>query len=155
AAHEEAFLDNLTVPDRVKPDLIEVRAFLALWRDLSLEANDELIAVHIGTLDLEIMHFVVRFPPFAFSFDRLAPLEHRHIAGHRLAAHDFVGHELLTSGLYFALRAHVGESFRQLLGTHMSNPSLAGPLAGNVRTILRRLQARLASSRHSAARLQH
>src|SRR5215469_12320607 len=44
AAHEEAFLDNLTVPDRVKPDLIEVHAFLALWRDLSLKANDELIA---------------------------------------------------------------------------------------------------------------
>jgi hypothetical protein len=35
-----------------------VHAFLAFWRDLSLEANDELIAVHIGTLDLEIMHFV-------------------------------------------------------------------------------------------------
>src|SRR5271169_4468389 len=34
AAHEEAFLDDLTVPDRVKPDLIEVHAFLALWRDL-------------------------------------------------------------------------------------------------------------------------
>src|SRR5262249_20226487 len=63
------------------------------------EANDELIAVHIGTLDLEIMHFVVRLPPFVFSFARLAPLEHRHIAGHRLAAHDVVGPELLTSGL--------------------------------------------------------
>src|SRR5215470_2152106 len=74
-------------------------AFLALWRNLSLEANDELIAVHIGTLDLEIMHFVVRFPPFAFSFDRLAPLELRHISGHRLTAHDVVGPELLTSGL--------------------------------------------------------
>jgi hypothetical protein len=34
AAHEEAFLDDLTVPDRVKPDLIEVHAFLALWRYL-------------------------------------------------------------------------------------------------------------------------
>jgi len=34
AAHEEAFLDDLTVPDRVKPDLIEVHAFLALGRDL-------------------------------------------------------------------------------------------------------------------------
>jgi hypothetical protein len=34
AAHEEAFLDDLTVPDGVKPDLIEVHAFLALWRYL-------------------------------------------------------------------------------------------------------------------------
>ena len=34
AAYEEAFLDDLTVPDRVKPDLIEVHAFLALRRDL-------------------------------------------------------------------------------------------------------------------------
>ena len=66
AAHEEAFLDDLTVPDRVKPDLIEGHAFLALWSDLSLEANDELIAVHVGTLNLEIMHFVVRFPPLVF-----------------------------------------------------------------------------------------
>lgn len=33
-AHEEAFLDDLTVPDRVKPDLIEVHALLALGRDL-------------------------------------------------------------------------------------------------------------------------
>jgi hypothetical protein len=34
AAHEEAFLDDLTVADRVEPDLIEVHAFLALGRDL-------------------------------------------------------------------------------------------------------------------------
>jgi hypothetical protein len=34
AAHEEAFLDDLTVPDRVKPYLIEVHALLALGRDL-------------------------------------------------------------------------------------------------------------------------
>ena len=34
AAHEEAFLDDLTVMDRVKPDLIELHAFLALRRDL-------------------------------------------------------------------------------------------------------------------------
>jgi len=99
AAHEEAFLDDLTVPDPVKPDLIEVHAFLALWRDLSLKSNDKLIAVHVGTLDLEVMHFVVRFPPLAFSFDRLAPLELRHIAGHRLTAHDVIGPEFLTSGL--------------------------------------------------------
>src|ERR1700747_1606312 len=98
AAHEEALLDDLTVPDGVKPDLIEVHAFLALWRDLSLKANDELIAVHVRTLHLEIMHFVVRFPPLAFSFDRLAPLELRHISGHRLTAHDVVGPEFLTSG---------------------------------------------------------
>ena len=55
AAHKETFLDDLTVADRVKPNLVEVHAFLALWRDLSLKANDELIAVHVGTLDLEIM----------------------------------------------------------------------------------------------------
>jgi hypothetical protein len=54
AAHEEAFLDDLAVPDRVKPDLIEVHAFLALWRDLSLKANDELIAVHVGPLTLKL-----------------------------------------------------------------------------------------------------
>ena len=30
AGHEEAFLDDLAVPDLVKPDLIEVHAFLAL-----------------------------------------------------------------------------------------------------------------------------
>jgi hypothetical protein len=34
AAHEEAFLDDLAVPDGVKSDLIEVHAFLALWRDV-------------------------------------------------------------------------------------------------------------------------
>jgi hypothetical protein len=34
AAPEEAFLHDLAVADRVKPDLIEVHAFLALWRDL-------------------------------------------------------------------------------------------------------------------------
>ena len=48
ATHEKAFLDDPTVPDRVKPDLIEVDAFLALWRDIQLEANDELIPVPQG-----------------------------------------------------------------------------------------------------------
>src|SRR5215510_3930967 len=50
ATHEKAFLGDPTVPDRVKPDLIEVDAFLAFWRDIQLEANDELIPVHIRTL---------------------------------------------------------------------------------------------------------
>jgi hypothetical protein len=99
ATHEKAFLDDPTVPDRVKPDLIEVDAFLALWRDIQLEANDELIPVHIRTLDLKIMNFVVRVPPLGFSFHRLAPLEFCHIAGHRLTAHDVVGPEFLTGGL--------------------------------------------------------
>src|SRR5262245_5217792 len=118
ATHEKAFLDDPTVPDRVKPDLIEVDAFLALWRDIQLEANDELIPVHIRTLDLKIMNFVVRVPPLGFSFHRLAPLEFCHIAGHRLTAHDVVGPEFLTGGLQFALGAHVGESFCQLLRIH-------------------------------------
>src|SRR5262245_1696199 len=99
ATHEKAFLDDPTVPDRVKPDLIKVDAFLALWRDIQLEANDELIPVHIRTLDLKIMNFVVRVPPLGFSFHRLAPLEFCHIAGHRLTAHDVVGPEFLTGGL--------------------------------------------------------
>ena len=34
AAHEEAFLDDLTVADGVKADLIEVHAFLAFGRDI-------------------------------------------------------------------------------------------------------------------------
>ena len=34
AAHEEAFLDDLTIPDCVQPDLIKVHTFLALGRDL-------------------------------------------------------------------------------------------------------------------------
>src|SRR5262245_17749159 len=99
ATHEEAFLDDPTVPDRVKPDLIEVDAFLAPWRDIQLEANDELIPMHIRTLDLKIMNFVVRAQPLVFSFHRLAPLEFCHIAGHRLTAHDVVGPEFLTGGL--------------------------------------------------------
>src|SRR5215472_2585782 len=123
AAHEEAFLDNLTVPDRVKPDLIEVHAFLALWRDLSLKANDELIAVHVGTLDLEIMHFVVRFPPFAFSFDRLAPLELRHISGHRLTMSSDQNFLPAASSSPFAQRSV--NAFASSCVFMMSNPSLA------------------------------
>ena len=42
APHEKAFLCDPAVPHRVKPDLIEVDALLALWRDIQLEANDEL-----------------------------------------------------------------------------------------------------------------
>src|SRR5215813_5641397 len=99
ATHEKAFLDDPIVPDRVKPDLIEVDAFLALWRDIQLEANDELIPVHIRTLNLKIMNFVVRVPPLGFPSTALRPLEFCHIAGHRLTAHDVVGPEFLTGGL--------------------------------------------------------
>ena len=59
-AHKEALLDDLTLPDRIKADFIEVDAFLALRRDFHPEANNKLIAVHIGTLDLDIVHLVVR-----------------------------------------------------------------------------------------------
>jgi hypothetical protein len=58
---------------------------------------------------------VVRVPPFAFAFDRLAPSEHRHIAGHRLAAHDVVGPEFFAGGVELALGAHVSESLREIL----------------------------------------
>jgi len=51
-----------------------MHAFPALWRD---KANDELIAVHVRTFNLEVMHFMVRIPPLAFSLNRLAPLELR------------------------------------------------------------------------------
>jgi hypothetical protein len=116
--HEKAFLDDPAVPDRVKPDLIEVHAFLSLWRDIRQEANDELISVHIRPLDLKVMNFVVCIPPLSLSLYGLAPLEFRHIAGHRLTAHDIVGPEFLTGGLQFALRAHIGKSFCQLLRIH-------------------------------------
>jgi len=74
AAHEEAFLDDLTVPDRVKPDFIETHAFLALWRDLSLKANDELIAVHVGTLNLELCTSWFAFHHSPFPSTALRPL---------------------------------------------------------------------------------
>src|SRR5262249_4289251 len=118
ADHEQALLDNLAVLDRVETDFIEAQAILTLGRDVHLEAHDELIAVHIGTLDLDIVHLVVRIPPFAFSFDRLAPFEHRHFAGHWLAALDAIGPEFLTGGVELALRAHVSESLRELLRIH-------------------------------------
>src|ERR1700722_8440859 len=118
AAHKEAFLDDLAVLDCVKADLIEVQALAALGRNVHLEADDELIAVHIGTLDLDIVHRVVRITPFAFSFDRLAPSEHRHVAGHRLAAHDVVGPEFLAGGVELAFGTHVSESLREILRFH-------------------------------------
>jgi hypothetical protein len=65
AAHKEAFLDDLTVPDRVKPDLIEVHAFLALWRDLSLKANNELTGPLTGSLfDSRRRHHDCKSEPF-------------------------------------------------------------------------------------------
>jgi TIR domain-containing protein len=118
AAHKEALLDDLPVLDRIKADFVEVHAFLALRRDFHLEANNKLIAVHIGTLDLGIVHLVVRIPPLAFSFDRFAPFEHRHVTSHRLTAHDVIRPEFLTGGVEVALRAHVGESLRKLLRIH-------------------------------------
>src|SRR5262249_38680674 len=68
--------------------------------------------------NLNIVHLVVRIPPLAFSFDRLAPFEHCHVAGHRFVAHDVIGPEFVTGGVEFALRAHVGESLRELLRVH-------------------------------------
>jgi hypothetical protein len=55
-AHEEAFLDDLAVLDRVKIDLIELHALTAFGRDVHLEANDELIAVYVGTFDFDFVH---------------------------------------------------------------------------------------------------
>lgn len=34
ATHKEAFFDDLTVPDGIEPDLVEVDTFLALGRDV-------------------------------------------------------------------------------------------------------------------------
>src|SRR5262249_5235180 len=99
ATHEKAFLGDPAVPHRVKPYLIEVHSSLTLWRDIYLKANDELIPVHIRTLYLKVMNFVVRVPPFGFSFHRLASLEFCHIASHRLTAHDVVGPKFLAGGL--------------------------------------------------------
>ena len=149
AAHEEALLDDLAVLDRVKADFIEAQAILTLGRDFHLEANDELIAVHIGTLDLDIVHLVVRIPPLSFSFDRLAPFEHRHFAGHRLAAHDVIGPEFLAGGVELALRAHVGESLRELLRIHGITSSLYHVLSA-ARTVV--VAARCGVSKATAER---
>jgi hypothetical protein len=119
AAHEEeAFLDDLTVFHGVETDLVHVRALTALRRHVHLEAHDELIAVHIGTLDLEIVHGVVCVPLRAFAFDRFATFEFRHVAGHRLAADNVVGPVFFAGGVKLAFAAHLGERFRKILRAH-------------------------------------
>src|SRR6516165_5105057 len=69
------------------------------------------------------MHFVVRIPPLVFSFDRLAPLELCHIAGHRLTMSSDQNFLPAASSSPFAHRSV--KAFASSCVLMMSNPSLS------------------------------
>src|SRR4051794_3195392 len=67
-AVEEPLLCDLAVPDRVEPDLIHALTLAAgLLGDVHLEADDELLAVHLGAFDDKAVHGVGILPPFALA----------------------------------------------------------------------------------------
>src|SRR5262249_42287412 len=89
-----------------------------LGRDVHLVVDDELIPVHVGTVDLYAVDLVVLGPPLALAADRAFALHLVHLARHRLDADHFLVPILLASLVETPLLAERHEIVRNVLGVH-------------------------------------
>src|SRR5262245_19787794 len=115
---KEPLLDDLAVLDRVEADLVHLSALARRFGcHVDLEAQDKVIAVHIGPFGLEAVDVMVGKPPVALAMHGSAAVHLTRRALHCLTAYNVLRPEALRF-LEFACLQDSSELLCDIGGAH-------------------------------------